>query len=464
MPAFSVEEITMPKKQTEITEQSVLSLQDCIDLAMNNSPKINRARNYALAAKSRIGQAKSDYFPTIGAGTGYYGDVTGTNIGSSHNGYYGLNTSLNMMIYNFGKTTARVNMQKFNEIGARYDVEDAIVQTVFAVKTAYYEVLAAKANRDIQIANVKINERQYLRTKAYFEEGTRSKIDLVNAEVYLSDAKVQLVNSEKAYKNALISLSNAMYIANAPEYSIKNTESFNFTDDQFLAVNLLIDNPDEKYDTVKYDGEGTIFTSAIEKNDILQNYKFSPDEYSLDDAIKKANRQRPDLLSVEAAYKAMKESLKYTKREYYPSINGRVGYNHRDEHNFHSNGMSFSASLDFPSINIMGTKTRIEEANAQLAAAVDTLNLVKQDAYFEVQNAYVNMQQVAKRIPLLEIKVRQTLENYELADGRYAVGVGDFIQLQDAKQNYNKAQQEYVASVLQYNVAKAALEKAMGEK
>ena len=51
-----------------------------------------------------------------------------------------------------------------------------------------------------------------------------------------------------------------------------------------------------------------------------------------------------------------------------------------------------------------------------------------------------------------------------LADGRYAVGVGDFIQLQDAKQNYNKAQQEYVASVLQYNVARAALEKAMGEK
>ena len=161
-----------------------MSLQDCIELAMQNSPKINRAKNNALAAKSRIGQAKSDYFPAIGAGTGYYGDVTGSNIGSSHNDYYGLNASLGVMLYNFGKTTAKVNMQKFKEIGARYDIEDAIVQTVYAVKTAYYEVLAAKANNDIQIANVKINERQYLRTKAYFEEGIRSKIDLVNASIF----------------------------------------------------------------------------------------------------------------------------------------------------------------------------------------------------------------------------------------------------------------------------------------
>ena len=64
----------------------------------------------------------------------------------------------------------------------------------------------------------------------------------------------------------------------------------------------------------------------------------------------------------------------------------------------------------------------------------------------------------------MEVKVRQTLENYELADGRYAVGVGDFIQLQDAKQNYNNAQQSYVQAILEYNIARATLEKAMGER
>lgn len=455
MPAFSIE---------EITKDAVLELSDCINLAIKNSPKINMARNYALAAKSRIGQAKSDYFPTLGVGTGYYGQVDSYKNSSGNNNYYSANASLNQMIFNFGKTNARINMQKFYEIAANYDTDDAIVQAVYDVKSAYYGVLSAQAKRDIQKANVQVNERQYLRTKAYFEEGIRSKIDLVNAEVYLSDSKIELVKAENNYKTALIKLNNAMYVAYAPDYSIKNTETFNFTSDQFLSISLLTDNPDEKYDTVKYDGQEPIFTSSVEKNDILKSYEFKPYNYTLDEAIERANKQRPDILSFAATYAAMEESLKYIKREYYPSINGKVGYTHRNTNYFVNNGMSFSASLDFPTVNIMNTVSRIEEARAQLDAALDNVNLSKQNVYFEVQNAYVNMQQIEKQIPLLEVKVRQTLENYELADGRYAVGVGDFIQLQDAKQNYNNAQQSYVDAVFQYNIARATLEKAMGEK
>ena len=456
MPAFCI---------SEIAENSVLDLQDCIELALKNSPKINMTRNYALAAKSRIGQAKSDYFPTLSAGTGYYGQFDSTKNSSNNDKYYSANTSLNQMIYNFGKTNARVNMQKFYEIAARYDIDDAIVQTIYDVKSAYYGVLAAQAQKDIQNANVKVNERQYLRTKAYFEEGTKSKIDLVNAEVYLSDSKIELVRAENNYKSAIIKLNNAMFVAYAPDYSIKNIETFDFNEEQFSSISLLSENPDEMHDLTLYDEEkGSVFTSSVEKNDMLKTYEFKPYKYSLEDAVSRANEQRPDLLSFAATYSAMQESLKYVKREYYPSINGRVGYSHRNTHYFVNNGMNFSATLDFPTVNIMGTKTRIDEAKAQLDAALDNVNLTKQNVYFEVQNAYVNMQQIEKRIPLLEVKVRQALENYELADGRYAVGVGDFIQLQDAKQNYNNAQLSYVQAVFDYNLARATLEKAMGEK
>ena len=51
--------------------------------------------------------------------------------------------------------------------------------------------------------------------------------------------------------------------------------------------------------------------------------------------------------------------------------------------------------------------------------------------------------QLEKNIPLLQTKVRQTLENYELADARYEVGLGNFIELQDAKENYNNAQKRH---------------------
>ena len=77
---------------------------------------------------------------------------------------------------------------------------------------------------------------------------------------------------------------------------------------------------------------------------------------------------------------------------------------------------------------------------------------------FQVQNAYIDMIELEKQIPLLAVKVRQTLENYELAEGRYYVGLGDYIQLQDAKVNYNNAQCSYIETIYKYNVARANLE------
>ena len=86
-------------------------------------------------------------------------------------------------------------------------------------------------------------------------------------------------------------------------------------------------------------------------------------------------------------------------------------------------------------------------------------DLAKKNVYFELQTAYINMIQLEKEIPLMAVKVRQTKENFELADGRYAVGLGDYIELQDAKQNYNVAQNTYVHTVYNYGVARANLEK-----
>ena len=61
-------------------------------------------------------------------------------------------------------------------------------------------------------------------------------------------------------------------------------------------------------------------------------------------------------------------------------------------------------------------------------------------------------------------KVEQTLENFELADGRYTVGLGNFIELQEAQTNYNNAQLAFVQSVFRYNVAREQFLKSMGVK
>ena len=444
-------------EQMSVEKNAVLNIKDCIQIALNNSPLIKKARyNYGIA-KGNLGVAKSDYFPTLGIGTGYNLTDNHNNRRNTSSNIYSAEASISQLIWNFGKTNANIRMYNFDRIASLYEFEDTVLETIFGVKTNYYGVLAAKATLDVNRANVQINERNYQRTKAYFDEGIRSKIDLVNAEVNLSDSKVTLVESEKNYKNALVKLNNSMYIAFAPEYEIENTETFNFQNN-YAPVNL--EKIDEKKDLSKppKDVSDAFLTSQVEKINILDNYKFEPFPYTFEESVNLAYKNRPDLKVYDASLNAMKEALKYTKREYLPEISATAGYGYRDQYNTNSFNVGINLSS---SVNIKGQKHRIDNAKLQVELAETEIDQAKQDIYFEVQNLYITMIQLEKQIPLLAVKVKQTLENFELADGRYAVGLGDYIQLQDAKVNYNNAQVSYVQTVYNYNVARANLEKAI---
>lgn len=447
---FAVEKMSIEK-------QAVLNINDCISLALQNSPQIKKARyNYGLA-KGNLGTAKSGYFPTLGVGTGYNINENKTNRYNSNSNIYSAEANIKQLIWNFGKINANIRMYNFDRIAALYDFNDIVLDTIFAVKTNYYGVLAAKATVDINKSNVQINERNYQRTKAYFDEGIKSKIDLVNAEVYLSDSKVTLVESEKNYQNALVKLNNSMYVAFAPEYAIENTETFNFENNN---APVSLEKIDIKADLSLPPDEvnNAFLTSQVEKINVLENYKFQPFPYTFEESVKLAYKNRPDLMSFDATLNAVKEALKYAKREYLPELAATAGYGYRDQYNSNS----FNVGVNFStSVNIKGQKHKIDNAKIQVQMAENDIELAKQDIYFEVQNLYINMVQLEKQIPLSAVKVKQTLENFELADGRYAVGLGDYIELQDAKVNYNNAQVNYVQTVYNYNVARANLEKAI---
>ena len=447
----------------EIEKGVTLSVDDCIELAIKNSPEIQIYEQQIKMQDYKVGQSKASYFPTVGASIGH--DYGNTDVGyrATQSKTSTARVSLNQLIYSFGKVFSQVKMQKFYKIAAEYDLQTAILNATNRVKSAYYAVLAAKANVDIQRANVQVNERQYDRTKAFFDEGLVSKIDLVNQEVYLSDSKIGLVSAENLYQNSIVNLNNAMYVVNAPEYNIENTETFNFKNN-YAEINLL----NVANTTTKEDGtvepKNAVLTTQVEKTDILDNYKFTKYPYSLDESVERAYKNRPDLLSMQATKNAVNEALRYTKKSYLPDLTGSVGYNWMNNSHYSSNGVSLGAYLSMSNLNVIDTNLRIKESKAQLEIANQNVELVKQNIYFDVQNAYINMIQLEKNIPLLQTKVRQTLENYELADARYEVGLGNFIELQDAKENYNNAQRDYVQTIYKYNVALTDLQTAMGEK
>lgn len=450
IPTFALEDINVQRG-------SVLSLNDCISIALNHNPAIKNARyNYGIS-KSNVGVARSEFFPTVGVGTGYSYNTTSSSKINTDTNAYTVQATLNQLLWNFGRTNANIKMQKFYLIADEYNFYNTVRETTFNVKQKYYEVLAARATVLINKAYVQINERNYQRTKAYFDEGIKSKIDLVNAEVTLSDSKIQLVQAENSYKNSLVNLNNAMYLVNAPAYSISGTEVFNNVNDNVAPVDLtkITKLSDKEISKLPVNVKDAKLTSSVETLELLTDYKVDEFPYSFEECMKMAYKNRADLKAYNSTLDAVKQNLLFVKRNYYPELSASAGYGFRNTNSTNSLNVGLNLSS---SVNIMNQKYKVDAAKYQVDIAENSLNQLNQDIFFEVQNAYINMVELEKQIPLLAVKVRQTLENYELAEGRYYVGLGDYIQLQDAKVNYNNAQCSYIETIYKYNVARANLE------
>lgn len=442
-----------------VKKGSVLELNDCIALALNNSPSIKTAQYNYLVSKTSVNLARSEFFPTIGVGAGYNFTNNHQSRFSADTNAYNLNATLNMLLFDFGKTYARIKMEKFYQIADEYNFYNAVREVTFDVKQKYYQVLAARASVLINQSYVDINERNYLRTKAYYDEGLKSKIDLVNAEVTLSDSKIGLVQSENTYQKSLVNLNNAMYLTDAPNYEIKAPEGFMISDSVApMDLSHFGKTSSKETNELPKQVSDAKFTTTVSQTEVLTNYKTEKFPYSFDECLKIAKKHRADLKAYGLTVDALKENLLYIKRNYYPSVSANAGYTLRDtSHNPTANTIIAGVNLS-SSLNIMAQKNQIDAGKYQIDIAQTAYDQLDKDIFFQVQNAYINMIQLEKQIPLQGVKVRQTKENYELAEGRYYVGLGDYIELQDAKVNYNNAQQSYINTIYNYNVARAALE------
>jgi hypothetical protein len=125
-------------------------------------------------------------------------------------------------------------------------------------------------------------------------------------------------------------------------------------------------------------------------------------------------------------------------------------------------GWTVGAQLTFPIFSGYSTKYQVEEARATLDVLKANEENLRQSIYLDVQQAYLNLQVAKDQISTTELTVRQADENLELANGRYAAGVGNPIEVTDALVAQANAKTAYIAALYNYKIAQASIEKAMG--
>lgn len=405
-----------------IKKGDLLTLQRCIEIALKKQPDIVAARNSVSAAGSKIGQAQAGYYPQIDLSAGYsrispVAGLSSRSAGiSSSRAYdqYTSSASLKQNIFDFGKTAAQVGVQRFNFEASQYELENTSEQIIYNVKQSYYGLLQARRNRDVA-DEVVAQLRQHLeQAKGFFGVGVKPKFDVTRAEVDLSNAKLNLIKAENAVRITSTALNNAMGVPEAPEYAIEDNLSF------------------KKY------------------------------EITFEDALSKAFNNRHDLRSLAAKRKSSEESVLLAEKGYYPAINGNASYNWSGTRFPLDDGWSAGATLTFPLFSGFLTKHQVAESEANVNVLKANEELLRQNIYFEVKQSYLNLKEAEERIPAAELAARQANENFDIAKGRYAAGVGNPIEVTDAQVAYTNAKTAHIQALYDYKTARAALEKAMG--
>jgi len=413
------------KAEMPIKPGDILNLEKCIEIATQRHPDIIAAFYKAEANTSKVGQARANYYPQL---TGTYDYSRISSFGNSYPGgdlfssiggrgpfdQYSTGITLNQEIFNFGKTSTKVTIQKLNQESSQFDLKNIIEEIVFNVRQCYYELLKAKRNKEVGEEAVKQYQLHLKQAKGFYKVGTKPKFDVTKAEVDLSNSQLNLIKLKNALKIAQANLNNAMGIPEAPEYTIEDNLSF------------------EKY------------------------------EVSFEEALQKAYIHRPDLKSIIAQKKSAQASIALAQKGYYPELTGNAAYNWSGKDFPLERRWNAGVGISLPIFNGFLTKYQIDEAQANLLVYQNNEESLKQKIFLEVQQSFLNLKAAEEAIPTAELTVKQAEENLKIATGRYAAGVGNPIEVADAEVAFINAKTNYNQALCDYKVAIAALEKAIG--
>ena len=429
-----------------IKKGDVLTVERCVEIGLKMHPSIYAAQGNVEVFNARKGQAASAYFPLVTATLGYSrfqpstntsmtaGSVSGSGAGDpalnpgpgpssstavpgpSRHSFWEYTTDVvaTQTIFDFWRTRTQVSIAKLNVDSSQEDLLSTEDQVIFNIKQAYYTLLNAKRNVEVAKDTVTQFQQHLDQAKAFYEVGTKPKFDVTNAEVDLGNAQLAKIKAENSLKVARVTLNNTLGVPDAPEYEIEDNLSF-----------------------VKYN-------------------------IGLEEAVNRAYENRPELKSIAIQKKAADKSVYLAKTGYFPVLAGNASYNWAG-HRFRSgDGWSTGLVLSIPVFNGFLTKYQVSEARANLSIVTANEETLKQNVLLDVQQAFQALIDLEEGIPISELTVRQAQENVDIANGRYAAGVGNPIEVTDANTGLSNARVVLNQALANYKIARATLEKAMG--
>jgi outer membrane protein TolC len=411
---------------------SVLTLSEAIDLALTQHPSLRVRQAEVEAARQRVWQQAASYLPSGGYTYVYSRQqrpisaaVGGVDVGGGQAprrpaaqlfNFHSTNVGLSQVLFDFGRALDAIRAAQATVEASRADLETTRQTVIFNTKQAYYSVLSSQRLLQVAEETVQQNQKHVEEARARFEVGLAPRFDVTQAQVQLSNAMLDRVSARNNVALARETLRTALGM----------TGPFGYT-----LVDTLTHEP------------------MMLDDEALLNHAYA---------------NRPELRSLRAQEQAAAHNVSALQKRYLPAVTGNAQYSWTGRAYPLQEGWSWNVTLTLPLFDDILTAARVGEAQANLRGVRARQEDLRQQIALEVRQSLLHLREAEERIRVSEQTLVQAQENLTLAEGRYAAGVGNIIELTDAQVLLTSARANAVQALYVYKTAVAELEKAVGRQ
>jgi outer membrane protein TolC len=305
---------------------------------------------------------------------------------------------------------------RHNFAAAQLSAQDARDMVVLTVGNAYLLVLADEtevSSVEAQVATAKVSLDQAVDNH---KAGTAPLLDELRARVDYQSLEQQLIAAQNALEKDKLALARTI--------GLPLEQSFNLSDKAPYA-------PFDALDA-----------------DVL---------------IKQAKENRKDLAALVETAAAEAEKRKAATAARLPTVETDADYGDIGTTLAHSHGtVDATATLSVPVFEEFALRGQAELAQAQLDTAQAQLSDKQAQVDADVRDALLDITAAQKQVEVAQSSMDLANEALKEAQERYANGVSDNLAVSQAQQSVAQADNQYVASLYQHNVAKLSLARALG--
>lgn len=421
--------------QSDLVPGQSLTLEEAIQIALENNYDIAPAESQVQAARAGKIAAFGQYLPNISANAGYSKILSNSSIDRTENGQiisgassYSLSAQASYLLFNgfqreaeFERSDNAYESSYFQLLQTRADIE-------IEVTRRYLQMARLAQVVAIRRENVELGKRNVERFQAQYDAGVSPISDLLTQKADLGQRQldeIRAVNDLRIAESALLAI---------------------------MGV-----DPTEQIDLSNLD---------FKLEDVYQEIDaFRATYLSVDNALKIALENRPDLKALAFNIEAAENVREGANAGYMPSVFASGGWFYASPELGYFDLLSrtqIGLNISVPVFDQFQTNLQQQQAEVQIEQATANLRWQEQAIKQNIQIAELNLQAAIQQIKISETTVESAKLNYESAKERFDAGASSILDYFNANNQLIQSRISQIQAVYDYYLAEKEMEYQLG--